>query len=641
LSNRVEKYDVLNELAQAPAGLTFGQLVRGDAEHAQKTLKKLLAARSSSKVSTIDTDSVPRKLRLVAAEVESKEVLALLDSGAVPDIMSSRLARLLQLQPKSTSRNITVANGATTAGAGVLQGVNVKFGDIQVHLDFLVIENPPFDIIVGMPTMEALRTCIDTGKQLIYMTHDGKSAKLCMILDVGRSESTQMEEADSEDFTSPECSDTEESGSGTDADEKEGELVVTVYTDEDACGGGENEASESELLEAKLGHLAAEQRQEIENAMQEENVIATSIHDLRPAEVHYEHSFELTTDVPMYQRNRRLNPKHNDIIREELDKMLAARIIKPAISAYSSPVVIVAKKDGKPRFCVDYRALNAIMKPDRWPLPNIEEILDDLQGCRYFSTIDLFSGYWQVKVSESCKEKTTFVCKYGTFSFEVMPFGLMNAPATFQRMMDRILSQLPFVQVYIDDVVIFSKTLKEHVEHIFQTIKTIGAHGLKLKLSKCFFAHPEIKVLGHVVNEQGVSTDPDKVAIIQKCPRPMNATAVRAFLGLASYYRRFVPGFAGLAKPLHELTSPKSFFSWTEAHESAFANLKQKLSMPPVLTYPDFAKEFVVETDASSWAVGAILSQRDENGRLHPCQFASRTLSPAEKNYSTHYGVIS
>lgn len=212
-----------------------------------------------------------------------------------------------------------------------------------------------------------------------------------------------------------------------------------------------------------------------------------------------EHSFELTNERPIYHRPRRVPPAHQEIIKKELEMILDAGIVRPASSAWSFPVVIARKKDGKPRFCVDYRELNKVMKADRFPIPNMEEIMEDLQGSCVLSTLDLFSGYWQVRVSEDCKDRTTFTCKYGTYSFEVIPFGLMNAPATFQRMMNDILRDVPFAGVYIDDVVIFSTNILEHLTHIRTVLELLASFNLKLKLRKCSFAKEEVELLGHIV----------------------------------------------------------------------------------------------------------------------------------------------
>ena len=298
--------------------------------------------------------------------------------------------------------------------------------------------------------------------------------------------------------------------------------------------------------------------------------------------------------------------------------MLEAGIITSSSSAWSFPGVIVSKKDGNPHFRVDYRTPNQRMKADRCSLPKIEEIFDDLEGSAYFTSLDLFSGYWQIRMAQQCKEMTTFVCCYGTYKFEVMPFGLMNAPSTLQRIMDTIVRGLPFVRVYLDDVFVFSKTLEEHLRHLQQVFDVIDEAGLKLNLSKCSLAQAEIKLLGHVVDKRGIVVDPSKVEVIRNAPTPTTTTGLRSVLGLAGYYRRFICKFADIAAVLHAATSGNGRLKWTEEIQEAFDELRIKLTSPPVLAYPDFEKPFVLETDASSVSVGAVLAQKKKMGRYIP-----------------------
>ena len=384
----------------------------------------------------------------------------------------------------------------------------------------------------------------------------------------------------------------------------------------------------------KFDHLPNNMQEGLIEKLSDSGALAWTLDDLRPADVPVEHDFELSDDRPIHFSPRRMPPRHSEVVRQELDKMLEAGIITPSASPWSFPVVIASKKDGKPRFCVDYRILNRRMKADRWPLPKTEEIFDDLEGSKVFSTLDLFSGYWQVRMAEQCKEKTTFVCRYGTYKFEVMPFGLMNALSTFQRMMDLVFRDLGHVRCYLDDVVVHSRTLEEHIAHLVQVIDIVSRHGLKLKISKCSFAQSKVRLLGHVFDKDGMSVDTDKIDAISAAPTPQNATELRSFLGIAAYYRRFIKGFAEISAVLHEASSTKRGFTWTDEMRVAFDTLKERLTSPPLLAFPDFDAPFVVETDASSVAIGAVLAQKKEDGKVHPIQYASRTMTAAERNYS-------
>jgi len=342
---------------------------------------------------------------------------------------------------------------------------------------------------------------------------------------------------------------------------------------------------------------------------------------------------------PKKQPARRIPYAARQEVAIHLQKMQEANVIQPSRSPWASPVVLVKKKDGSLRFCVDYRELNSVMKADTFPLPRMDDILDQLGGCKYFSTLDLKSGYWQIRVHPDSQEKTAFITHQGLYEFRVMPFGLMNAPAVFQRLMQQVLMGLnpkngpDWVAVYLDDILVFSRTLEEHKDHLKQVFKRLGEVGLKLNPKKCSFACQQVEYLGHVITVDGLKPNPDRIEAVKKFRVPQDLTTIRQFLGLASFYRRFVPNFARIANPLHELTRKGVTFEWTAACQASFEQLKSKLVEAPVLAYPNFEKGFTLETDASAHGLGAILSQLQEDGKHHPVAYASRALSPQEKKY--------
>ncbi|GET01638.1 retroviral-like aspartic protease 1 [Rhizophagus clarus] len=305
------------------------------------------------------------------------------------------------------------------------------------------------------------------------------------------------------------------------------------------------------------------------------------------------------------------------------------------LSQWTSPVVVVEKKNGKKRLCVDYRKLNKVTKRDCYPLPRIDDMLETLSGSQWFSSLDLASGFWQVELDQKDREKSTFITRFGTYEFTVMPFGLCNAPATFQRLMDTVLRDIlwQFVVVYIDDINVGSKTFEEHLLHLEQVFSRLAQAGLKLSPEKCFFFKDEIPFLGHVVSRHGIQTDPEKLRVIKEFPIPKDLTQLRGFIALASYYQKFVKNFSRIVEPLNRLLKKNTPFVWGNDQVDSFEYLKTCLMTPPILSYPNFEKPFILYTDASTFALGAILSQKNEDKKERVIAYASRTLGKHERNY--------
>ena len=286
--------------------------------------------------------------------------------------------------------------------------------------------------------------------------------------------------------------------------------------------------------------------------------------------------------------------------------------------------------------CVDFRTLNKIVKPISFPLPLIYDILSLLGDSKYFTALDLKSGYWQVKLEEDSKEKTAFACHRGLFQFNVMPFGLSNAPAVFQELMNIVLQGCEeFAMAYLDDVLIFSKDPEEHLRHIETIFKRIRQHGLKLKLKKCTFFKEETDYLGFVISKDGIKPDSKKVEAIRDLPEPKSFREIRGFIGMCSYYRRFVPNFSKIAEPLIDLTKKCARFKWTSECQTAFDFLKESLTVVPLLAYPDTNKPYVLYTDASNNCIGACLTQKTDNEEEKPIYFLSQKLSPTQMRWST------
>ena len=370
-----------------------------------------------------------------------------------------------------------------------------------------------------------------------------------------------------------------------------------------------------------------------------QDVFATNDEDYARTDL-VQHRIETGNAKPIRQPPRRVPFAKQDEVATMLEQMHRRGVIEPSQSPWSSPVVLVKKKDGSLRFCVDYRQLNDVTRKDSYPLPRIDDTLDQLEGTKVFSTLDLKSGYWQVGIHPRDREKTAFSVGNGwsrgsaLWQFVVMPFGLCNAPATFERLMEYVLRGLNWKTclVYLDDIIIIGKTFDEHLENLRGVLQRIQAAGLKLNSQKCCLFMDSVKYLGHIVTSEGVSTDPDKVKAVQQWPVPQSVHELRSFLGLCTYYRRFVPNFASVARDLHVLTEHGHVFKWTDSCQKAFEELKHALSSAPVLAYPRQGIRFMLDTDASNTGIGAVLSQvQDDQERV--IAYYSRTLSKSERNY--------
>lgn len=351
------------------------------------------------------------------------------------------------------------------------------------------------------------------------------------------------------------------------------------------------------------------------------------------------HKIDTGDAEPIRQRSYRLSPEKQRIVAEQVDEMLSLDVIEPCKSPWSSPVLVVSKKDGKSRVCLDSRKLNSVTKKDAYSLPYVSEILDNLRDAKYLSSIDLSKAFWQIPLNEPDRDKTAFyVPNRGMFRFKVTPFGLTNAPATQQRLVDKLFGpEFDFkVFAYLDDIVIVSCSFEEHVLNLERVLDTLRSANLTINLEKCQFFRNQLNYLGYVIDSKGLRTDPAKVQAIVAYPTPSTRKELKRFLGTASWYRRFIPNFSTVAGPLNKLTSTKKNsppFQWTSEADTAFIKLKTMLVQAPVLACPNFNLPFDVHTDASNYGIGGMLSQTID-GIEHPIAYMSRSLTGAERNYS-------
>ena len=329
----------------------------------------------------------------------------------------------------------------------------------------------------------------------------------------------------------------------------------------------------------------------------------------------------------------RLSPLEFEELKRQIKELLALGFIEPSTSPFGAPVLFVQKKDGSLRMCIDYRALNKITIKNKYPLPRIDDLLDRLNGCTHFSSIDLRSGYWQLRIAPEDVPKTAFRTPIGHYQFKVLCFGLTNAPAAFQSAMNNVLGEYlnDFVVVYLDDALCFSKSREDHLKHLRLIFEKLRQHRLYANAAKCEFFKPELRFLGHIVGKDGLKVDPEKTAAVKRWPKPSTVKELRGFLGLANYFRRFIQGYSTIVAPLTNLTKKDASISqWDAPCDKAFKTLKEALVKAPVLAHPDFTQPFDLICDASNVGVGAVLLQN-----RRPIAFLSRKFNPAEANYST------
>ena len=299
---------------------------------------------------------------------------------------------------------------------------------------------------------------------------------------------------------------------------------------------------------------------------------------------------------PIARAPYRMAPSEMRELREQIQQLLGQGFIRRSTSPWGAPVLFVKKRDGSLRLCVDYRELNKATMRNKYPLPRIDDLFDQLRGASYFSKVDLRSGYHQLRIREEDVPKTVFLSRYGSYEFRVMPFGLTNAPALFMDLMNRVFREYldQFVIVFIDDILIYSRTEEEHAEHLRMILQTLRDHQLYAKFGKCGFWLREVQFLGHVVSDRGIAVDPSKVSAVREWGQPTTPTEVRNFLGLAGYYRRFIKGFSKIAGPLTNLTRKGVPFTWSDHCQLAFDELKDKLTSAPVLALPKGGLEYRV-----------------------------------------------
>ncbi|KAL0540733.1 hypothetical protein IC582_020746 [Cucumis melo] len=511
-------------------------------------------------------------------KLEDREVVVMIDCGATHNFISLRLVEEMQITIMETTQyGVIMGSGKAVQGKGLCTGVVVGLPGLTVVEDFLPLELGNVDMVLGMQWLQKQGS----------MTVDWRN--LAMTFAVG--------------------------------DAKVG-----------ISGGLPGHGSEKTDRQLTVGETVEELQLEFELLEQEFADIFELPAGLPPLR-QIDHRIQLKDGTdPINVRLYRYPHVQKNEIEKLVNEMLATGIIRPSVSPFSSPVILVKKKDGGWRFCVDYKALNRATVPDKFPIPMIDELLDELHGASIFSKIDLKSGYHQIRVRDEDVKKIAFRTHEGHYEFMVMPFGLTNAPATFQALMNQVFRPYlrKFILVFFDDILVYSKDVESHLEHLSIVFTLLREHSLFANRKKCHFGKERIEYLGHWVSSKGVEADKEKIRAMLEWPIPRNIKELRGFLGLTGYYRRFVANYGTIAAPLTRLTK-KNNFHWTAETTVAFEQLKAAMVTLLVLALPDFQQPFELETDASGFGLGAVLSQNKR-----PIAYFSQKLSKTAKEKSVY-----
>ena len=546
----------------------------------------------------------------------------MIDSGASCCFISEGLVhqnRNIRKRLVEESIPIELATGVMAKAQHVAVQISVEMGTYKDRLNLVEVALKGCDVILGMTWLKMLNPNISWNDRTMSFRHQGKTHRV----ESRKSQQTAASMSTLQtSFPSPKLVSYHHVKSIVKKNQVDCLILGTIRSDSSHL------FSTSTLIPSHTSSLLNEFG----------DVFPSELPSELPPSRDVDHRIELTQSTPPTPRAiYRMSPTELDELKKQLDELLAAGFIQPSKSPFGAPVLFVKKKDGSMRMCIDYRDLNKITVKNRYPLPRVDELFDRLKGAKYFSKIDLRSGYHQVRIHKEDIPKTAFRTRYGHYEFLVLPFGLTNAPATFMHLMQSIFGPHldHFVIVFLDDILIFSKTLQEHQKHVKKVLELLRENKLYAKMSKCEFFKEEISFLGHVVNGDGMSMEKDKIKAIQDWPIPTTVTGIRGFLGLAGYYRRFVQGFSRIASPLTTLLQTDMAFQWTEVQQQSFDSLKQSISSAPLLIIPDESLPYVVTTDASGFAVGATLSQ-DQGKGLQPIAFLSHKMNEHERKYPVH-----
>ncbi|XP_042954591.1 uncharacterized protein LOC122291003 [Carya illinoinensis] len=587
-----------------------------DETHEETSSEELKQERAESSESLGEAElslnaisGVPRPTSMrVMVWVGKFEVTLLVDSGSTHNFVNSNIVTKIGL--KSCAINpfeVKVANGDKLKCEEIVREVKMNIQGVSIVADLHVLALGGLDIVLGNAWLRSVGKVLNDYEKMTMKFKIGSKKKVWTALSPKEIKSCEALVFEKLYKGGAYC------------------VAIVVAKENYLCSV---EKSEEEGNKDELEGLPVEVREVLED----HRGVLEVPYNLPPSRI-FDHRIVLVDEkkpvnVPPY----RYAHFQKGEIERQVDEMLKNGLIRPSTSPFSSPVLLVRKKDGTWRFCTDYRALNEATVKDRFPIPTVDEMLDELHGARIFSKLDLRAGYHQIRMKSEDIHKTAFRTHSGNFEYLVMPFGLCNAPSTFQAAMDTIFKPLlrKFVLVFFDDILVYSKTIEEHKSHLRVVLRILEEHHFFIKASKCAFMERELEYLGHFISGEGVKVDQRKIEAMVEWPLPHDVSALRGFLGLTSYYRRFVKNYGLIAKPLTSLLK-KDNFAWTQEAMEAFDELKRAMTTTPVLALPNFEKPFEVYTDVSGEGIGAVLVQEKR-----PIAFISKALGPMKKAWSTY-----
>lgn len=566
------------------------------------------------------TTKASSQLLTTTGEVEDENVRILIDSGATDNFISKEWlkGRDGKVKPIPVPIEVQLADGVSKEKISRQMTTEVKIGEFKSEERLYEATLGKYDIVLGISWLCKHNPEIDWRKGKMILQEKDNRHKIEL-------QAERIEE--SEEKTELRLI----SAKQLQRLIKKGETVMAVEIE---CTEGLelNLIESTQISKLQTTELEAEMRKEYSDLFREELPMKM------PPKRGVEHRIELIEGAQPQNRGiYRLSIAEQKELKKQLRELLDQGFIRPSKSPWGAPVLFVPKKNGKLRMCIDYRALNKLTIKNRYPIPRIEDLMDQLTGSQVFSKIDLCSGYHQVRIAEADIEKTAFKTRYGLFEFVVLPFGLTNAPATFMHTMNHVLNEYldQFCVVYLDDILVYSCDESTHRKHLKLIFDKLRAERLYVSTSKCEIAKAKVEFLGHMISKKGVEVMEEKVKIIKDWPSPTNVSELRSFLGLANYYRKFIKGSSEIARPLTDLLKKAEVWRWSEKEQAAMEKLKQALSNAPVLLIPDPELPFELTTDASDYAIGAVLTQNQGKGH-QPVAFESRKLNSAEMNYPTH-----